>query len=152
MAYSSSQNNHNAFNLNAMPSAEPEVWHPYFLSPNGPVTVIDSVMLSDTTATAVAAVVVSISNMGHICMLEIMKFERCTPKLPLCSVAQKQQKKLVKLQQENKGLKNLMDSYANGLVARSTKHDKSTTELQKQYEMLLVEVKELASRSIPLKM
>uniref|UniRef100_A0A2N9G1T5 Uncharacterized protein n=1 Tax=Fagus sylvatica TaxID=28930 RepID=A0A2N9G1T5_FAGSY len=32
----------------------PEVWRPYFLSPNGPVTVTDSVMLSGTTATAVA--------------------------------------------------------------------------------------------------
>jgi hypothetical protein len=53
MASSSSQNNHNAFNLNAVPSAEPEVWRPYFLSPNGIVTVIDSVMLSDTTAMAV---------------------------------------------------------------------------------------------------
>ena len=38
-----------------MPSTEPEVWRPYFLSPNGPVTVIDSVILSGTTATAVAA-------------------------------------------------------------------------------------------------
>ena len=53
MASSSSQNNYNAFNLNAVPSAEPEVWRPYFLSPNGIVKVIDSVMLSDTTETAV---------------------------------------------------------------------------------------------------
>ena len=54
MALSFSQNNHNAFNLNVVPSIEPKVWRPYFLSPNGPVTVIDSVMLSGTTATAVA--------------------------------------------------------------------------------------------------
>ena len=54
MASSSSQNNHNAFNLNVVPSIEPKVRRPYFLSPNGPVTVIDSVMLSGTTATAVA--------------------------------------------------------------------------------------------------
>jgi chaperonin cofactor prefoldin len=39
-----------------------------------------------------------------------------------------------------------MDSYANNLVTRSIEQDKSTTELQKQYERLLVEVKELASR------
>ena len=38
-----------------MPSTEPEVWHPYFLSPNGPVTVIDSMMLSGTIAIVVAA-------------------------------------------------------------------------------------------------
>ena len=55
MASSSSQNNHNAFNLNVVPIVESEVRRPYFLSPNGLVTVIDSVMLSGTTATAVAA-------------------------------------------------------------------------------------------------
>ena len=55
MTSSFSQNNYNAFNLNAMPSAEPKIWHPYFLSPNDPVTVIDSMILSDTTVTAVAA-------------------------------------------------------------------------------------------------
>ena len=38
-----------------MPSAAPEAWRPYFLSPNDPVTVIDSVMLSGTTATIVVA-------------------------------------------------------------------------------------------------
>jgi hypothetical protein len=58
-------------------------------------------------------------------------------------------KKLVELKQENKWLKNLMDSYTNDLVARSTEQGKTTTELQKQYERLLVEVKELASRLIP---
>ena len=55
MAFSSPQNNHNAFNLNVEPSAEPEVWRPYFLSPNVLVTVIDSVILSGTTAMTVAA-------------------------------------------------------------------------------------------------
>ena len=39
-------------NLNVVPSVALEVWHPYFLFPNGLVTIIDSVMLSDTTATA----------------------------------------------------------------------------------------------------
>ena len=38
-----------------MPSAAPEVWHPYFLSPNDLVTVTDSVILSDTITTAVVA-------------------------------------------------------------------------------------------------
>ena len=42
-----------------------------------------------------------------------------------------------------------MDSYADDLVTRSTKQSKITTELQKQYEKLLVMVKELASHSIP---
>ena len=55
MASSSSQNNHDAINLNATPSAAPKVWHPYFLSPNGSVTIIDSVILNGTIATTVAA-------------------------------------------------------------------------------------------------
>ena len=55
----------------------------------------------------------------------------------------------MELKQENKWLKNLMDSYTNDLVAWSTEQGKTTTELQKQYERLLVEVKELASRPIP---
>jgi hypothetical protein len=54
MVSSSSQNNYDANNLNATPSAAPEVWRSYFLSPNGPVTITDSVMLSGTIATVVA--------------------------------------------------------------------------------------------------
>ena len=42
-------------NLNVLPNAAPKVWRPYFLSLNGLVTVTDSMILSGTTATAVAA-------------------------------------------------------------------------------------------------
>ena len=45
-----------------------------------------------------------------------------------------------------------MDSYANDLVARSTEQSKTTTEFRKQYEKLLVEMKELASHPILKKM
>jgi hypothetical protein len=55
MASFSSQNNHDAINLNATPSAAPKVWRPYFLSSNSPITVTDSLMLNGTTAIAVAA-------------------------------------------------------------------------------------------------
>ena len=55
MASLSFQNNYDAIDLNATPSAAPEVWRPYFLSPNDPVMIIDSVMLIGTTATAVVA-------------------------------------------------------------------------------------------------
>jgi hypothetical protein len=55
MASSSSQNKLEAINLNDTPSVMPEVWLPYFLSPNGPVSVTDSVMLNGVTATAVTA-------------------------------------------------------------------------------------------------
>jgi uncharacterized membrane-anchored protein YhcB (DUF1043 family) len=58
-------------------------------------------------------------------------------------------KKVGELKEENKELKKLVDSYANDLVARSTEQSKTTTKLQKQYERLLVEVKELASHPIP---
>uniref|UniRef100_A0A2N9FVB0 Uncharacterized protein n=1 Tax=Fagus sylvatica TaxID=28930 RepID=A0A2N9FVB0_FAGSY len=84
MASSSSQNKPETINLNDTPSVMPEVWRPYFLSANGPVSVTDSVMLNGETATAVAA-----------------------------------------------------------------EQSKTTNKLQKQYEKLLAEVKELTSRSIP---
>ena len=51
----------------------------------------------------------------------------------------------MELKEENKELKKLVDSYASDLVAQSTEQSKTTAELQKQYEKLLVEVKELAS-------
>ena len=50
-----------AIDLNDVPSvmhassSMPKVWHPYFLSPNGFVTVTDFVMLNGVTATAIAA-------------------------------------------------------------------------------------------------
>ena len=111
MASFSSQNNHNAININAVPSAAPKIWRPYFLSPNDPVTVIDSMMLSGTTATVVTAGLLTledgrvlagrtdpqtindlmvltiqyVASFSNVWMLEIMKFERCAPKLPFCS-------------------------------------------------------------------
>ena len=53
-SFSFSQNNHDAINLNVVPSAAPEVWRPYFLSLNGHIMVTNSVIISDTTTTAVA--------------------------------------------------------------------------------------------------
>ena len=61
-------------------------------------------------------------------------------------------KKVRELKEENKLLKKLVDSYANDLVAQSIEQSKTTTKLQKQYEKLLVKVKELASRPILKKM
>jgi hypothetical protein len=61
MASSSSLNTQETIDLNDVPSvmhapsSMPEVWRPYFLFPNGPVTVTDSVMLNGVTATVVAA-------------------------------------------------------------------------------------------------
>ena len=61
MASSSSLNTQEAIDPNDVPSGMhapslmPEVWCPYFLSPNGPITITDSVMLNGVTATAIAA-------------------------------------------------------------------------------------------------
>jgi hypothetical protein len=61
MASSSSLNTQETIDLNDVPSVMHapssmlEVWHPYFLFPNGPITVTDSVMLNGVTATVVAA-------------------------------------------------------------------------------------------------
>ena len=55
MASHSSQNKPETINLNDTPSVMPEVWRPYFLSINGPVSVTDSVILNGETATAIAA-------------------------------------------------------------------------------------------------
>uniref|UniRef100_A0A2N9HYM0 Uncharacterized protein n=1 Tax=Fagus sylvatica TaxID=28930 RepID=A0A2N9HYM0_FAGSY len=115
-----------------VPSAMPEVWRPYFLSPNGPVMVTDSVMLNGVIATAVAAGL-------------------CTPEDGK-SAAKESKKKVGEFKEEKKRLKMLVDSYADDLVTRSTEQSKTTVELQKQYEKLIVEVKELASRSIPKQM
>ena len=52
MTSSSTQNKQKTINT---PSVVPEVWRPYFLSPNGPVSVTDSMILNSVTATAVAA-------------------------------------------------------------------------------------------------
>ena len=179
MASSSSQNNHNAINLNAMPSVVLEVWRPYFLSPNGPVTVIDSMMLSGTTTTTVAAGLLTpedgrvlagrtdpqtindsmaltiqciafVSNMRRCLHVRNLEIRVLRSQITILQRLLKNKKKKVgELKQENKGLKNLVDSYANDLVTRSTEQGKTTTELQKQYKRLLVEVKELASRPIP---
>uniref|UniRef100_A0A2N9IIB7 Uncharacterized protein n=1 Tax=Fagus sylvatica TaxID=28930 RepID=A0A2N9IIB7_FAGSY len=125
MASSSSLNTQEAIDLNDAPSvmqvptAIPEVWHPYFLSLNGPVSVTDSVMLNGVTATAVACVA-SVSNMGHrLHVRNLMKLEHYSSQVTI----------LQRLLKE--------------------KQSKTTVKLQKQYEKLLAEVKELASLSIP---
>uniref|UniRef100_A0A2N9HVU3 Uncharacterized protein n=1 Tax=Fagus sylvatica TaxID=28930 RepID=A0A2N9HVU3_FAGSY len=158
MASSSSQNKPETINLNDTPSVMPEVWRPYFLSINGPVSVTDSVILNGETATAVAA---------GLCTPEDAKVlaGRTDPQIINDSLAltiqsaatvsnmgrrlHESKKKVGEVKEENKRLKALVDSYADDLVIRSTEQSKTTNKLQKQYEKLLAEVKELTSRSIP---
>ena len=151
MAFSSSQNNHDAINLNVVPNATPEVWRPYFLSPNGFVMVTDSVMLSGITVTAVVAglltpedervlagrtdlqtfndsmtltiqCVASVSNMRrrlHVRNHEVRVLHSQVTILQ--RLLKNKKKKVGEFKEENKRLKNLVDSYANDLVAQSTK-------------------------------
>jgi|UniRef100_A0A2N9FIS7 hypothetical protein len=150
MASSSSQNNHNIINLNVVPSAAPEVWRPYFLSPNGLFTVIDFVILNGTTTTTVAAGLLTpengrvlagrtdpqiindsmaltiqcaafVSNMGRRLHVRNHEIRTLRSQFTILQQLLKDNKKKVgELKEGNKGLKKLVDSYANDLIAQST--------------------------------
>uniref|UniRef100_A0A2N9GPP0 Uncharacterized protein n=1 Tax=Fagus sylvatica TaxID=28930 RepID=A0A2N9GPP0_FAGSY len=150
MASSSSQNKPETINLNDTPSVMPEVWRPYFLSPNGPVSVTDSVMLNGATATAVAAGLCTPEDAKDV-VFTVRNLEVKTLRSQvtiLQRLLKESKKKVGEVKEENKRLKALVDSYADDLVVQSTKQSKTTNKLQKQYEKLLAEVKELTSRSI----
>uniref|UniRef100_A0A2N9I5P0 Uncharacterized protein n=1 Tax=Fagus sylvatica TaxID=28930 RepID=A0A2N9I5P0_FAGSY len=141
MASSSSQNKPETINLNDTPSVMPEVWRPYFLSPNGPVSVTDSVMLNGEIATAVAAglctledakCAATVSNMG--CHFHVRNFEVKTLRSQvtiLQRLLKESKKKVGEVKEENKRLKALVDSYVDDLVVRSTEQSKTTNKLQK---------------------
>uniref|UniRef100_A0A2N9FCK6 Uncharacterized protein n=1 Tax=Fagus sylvatica TaxID=28930 RepID=A0A2N9FCK6_FAGSY len=148
MASSSSQNNYDAIDLNVAPSAVPEVWRPYFLSPNGPVTITDSMMLSGTTTTAVTVglftledervlaertdpqtindsmvltiqCVASVSNMGRCLYIRNHEVQALRSQVTILQrLLKDNNKKVVELKEENKELKKLVDSYASDLVAQ----------------------------------
>uniref|UniRef100_A0A2N9HY00 Uncharacterized protein n=1 Tax=Fagus sylvatica TaxID=28930 RepID=A0A2N9HY00_FAGSY len=136
MASSSSLNTQEAIDLNDAPSvmqvptAMPEVWRPYFLSPNGPVSVTDSVMLNGVIATAVAAglctpedgkCVASVSNMGRCLHVRNHEVRALHSQVTILQRLLKESKKKVgEVKKENKRLKMLVDSYADDLVTRST--------------------------------
>ena len=150
MTSSSSLNTKETINLNAAPSAMPEVWRPYILSPNDPVTVTDSVMLNGVTATAVVAglctpedenvlvgrtdpqiindsmaftiqCVASVSNMGRHLHVRNHEVRALHSQVTILQRLLKENKKKVgKFKAENKRLKKLVDSYADILVTRST--------------------------------
>ena len=179
MASFSSQNKSEAINLNDTPSSLTEVWRPYFFSPNGPVSVTDSVMLNGVNATAVAAglctpedakvlagrtdpqiindlmaltiqCVAIVSNMGRRLYVSNHEVRKMRSQVTILQRLLKESKKKVReVKEENKRLKALVDSYADDLVVRPIEQSKTTVELQKQYEKLLAEVKELASCFIP---
>jgi cellulose biosynthesis protein BcsQ len=109
----------------------------------------DPQTINDSMALTIQCVA-SVSNMGRRLHVRNHEVRVLRSQITILQWLLKNNKKKVwELKQENKGLKNLVDSYANDLVARSIEQGKTTTEFQKQYERLLVEVKELASRPIP---
>ena len=110
---------------------------------------IDPQIINDSMALTIQCVA-SVSNMGRYLHVRNHEVRALRSQVTILQRLLKENKKKVgELKEENKGLKRLMDSYANDLVVRSTEQSKTTAELQKQYEKLLVEVKELASRPIP---
>ena len=157
---SSSQNN---FDLNVVPDAQTKIWCPSFLSQKGPVMTNDSVILDDAIAASVAKGIItpldekilanrtdaeaindsmafsiqsasSVSNMArrlHVRGNEVQELR--TQVLIL-------QRRNRGLQQENKELKKLVDSYANDLGKRYSELEMNNNRLQKQYEGLLLEV------------
>ena len=146
----SSPNTQEAINLNVAPSVMPEVQRPYFLSPNGPVTVTDSVMLNGVTTTAVTTgllipedgrilaeridpqtindstvftiqCIVFVSNMGRCLYVRNHEVRALRFKVTILQRLLKDNKKKIgELKEENKILKKLVDFYANDLVAWST--------------------------------
>uniref|UniRef100_A0A2N9HRS3 Uncharacterized protein n=1 Tax=Fagus sylvatica TaxID=28930 RepID=A0A2N9HRS3_FAGSY len=126
----------------------PEVWRPYFLSINGPVSVTDSVILNGETATAVAA---------GLCTPEDAKIlvGRTDPQIINESLALTVQCTATvsnmgrRLHVRNMEVKTLRSQVTILQRLLKEKQSKTTNKLQKQYEKLLAEVKELTSRSIP---
>jgi hypothetical protein len=140
MASSSSQNN---FDLNDVPDAQQEVWRPSFLSQKGHLTTNDSVMLDDAIATSVAKGIItprdeklladrtdaqaindsmafsiqgtaSVSNMArrlHVRGNEVQALRTQVLILQRLFIDSRRRNK--DLQQENRELKKIVDSYAN---------------------------------------
>jgi ABC-type enterochelin transport system substrate-binding protein len=94
--------------------------------------------------------VATVSNMGRRLHVRNLEVKTLRSQVTILQRLLKESKKKVgEVKEENKRLKALVDSYADDLVIRSTEQSKTTNKLQKQYEKLLAEVKELTSRSIP---
>jgi chromosome segregation ATPase len=109
----------------------------------------DPQIINDSMALIVQCVA-SVSNMGRRLHVRNHEVRALRSQVTILQRLFKENKKKVgEFKEENERLKKLMNSYANDLVTRSTEQSKTTAELQKQYEKLLIEVKELASRPIP---
>ncbi|GFY87292.1 hypothetical protein Acr_05g0009310 [Actinidia rufa] len=157
---SSSQNN---FDLNDMPNVQPEIRHSSSLSQKDPFMINASVMLDDAVAASVARGIItpqdekllanrtdveaindsmalsiqcasSVSNMAR--RLQVRGNEVQELRTQVLSL----QRRNRGLQQENKELKKLVDSYANDMRKKYSELEMNTNRLQEQQESLLLEV------------
>ncbi|GFZ07093.1 hypothetical protein Acr_19g0000300 [Actinidia rufa] len=157
---SSSQNN---FDLNAVPNVQPEMRHSSSLSQKDPFMTNASVMLDDAVAASVARGIItpqdeklladrtdveaindsmalsiqcasSVSNMAR--HLQVRGNEVQELRTQVLSL----QRRNRGLQQENKELKKLVDSYANDMRKKYSELEMNTNRLQEQQESLLLEV------------
>jgi hypothetical protein len=170
MAFSSSQNN---FDLNVVPDAQPKIWLPSFLTQKGHLMTNDSVMLDDAIAGSVAKGIItprdeklladksdaeaindsmafsiqdaaSVSNMArrlHVRGNEVQALR--IQVLILQRLFMDFRRRNRGLQQENRELKKIVDSYANDLRKRYTELEKNTNRLREQHESLLLKVQNL---------
>jgi hypothetical protein len=170
MASSSSQNN---FDLNAVPGVPPAIWRPLFLSQKGPLMTNDSVMLDDAVAASVAQGIMtprdeklladrtdaqaindslafsiqgasSVSNMARRLQVrgnEIQALKAQILTLQRMYMGFRRRNRV--LQQENKRLKKVVDSYAKDLGKRYADLEQNTNRLREQHRDLLLAVQNL---------
>ncbi|GFZ21565.1 hypothetical protein Acr_29g0007270 [Actinidia rufa] len=166
---SSSQNN---FDLNAVPNVQPEIRHSSSLTQKDPFMTNASVMLDDAVAASVARGIItpqdekllanrtdveaindsmalsiqcasSVSNMAR--RLQVRGNEVQELRTQVLSL----QRRNRGLQQENKELKKLVDSYANDMRKKYSELEMNTNRLQEQRESLLLEVQKNLKISRP---
>ncbi|GFZ18568.1 hypothetical protein Acr_27g0003070 [Actinidia rufa] len=166
---SSSQNN---FDLNAVPNVQPEIRHSSSLSQKDPFMTNASVMLDDAVAASVARGIItpqdekllanrtdveaindsmalsiqcasSVSNMAR--RLQVRGNEVQELRTQVLSL----QRRNRGLQQENKELKKLVDSYANDMGKKYSELEMNTNRLREQQESLLLEVQKNLKISRP---
>jgi len=170
MASSTSQNN---FDLNAVPGVPPAIWRPLFLSQKGPLMTNDSVMLDDAVAASVAQGIMtprdeklladrtdaqaindslafsiqgasSVSNMARRLQVrgnEIQALKAQILTLQRMYMGFRRRNRV--LQQENKRLKKVVDSYAKDLGKRYADLEQNTNRLREQHRDLLLAVQNL---------
>ncbi|GFS31533.1 hypothetical protein Acr_00g0100510 [Actinidia rufa] len=166
---SSSQNN---FDLNVVPNVQPELQCSSFLSQKDPLMTNGSVMLDDDIAASVAKGIItpldekllanrtdneainesmalsiqcasSVLNMARRLQVRGNEVQELITQVLIL------QRRNRGLQQENKELKKLVDSYANDMRKRCSELEMNTNRLREQQESLLLEVQKNLKISHP---